>query len=72
MQAKNVFHITHLVIPKQTATSDSCTTTNEEEMFDIQDKYDLVTLGWIHVRFYFHHRYAYILVSETQYMSYSC
>jgi len=46
--AKNVFHITHLVVPKQTATSDSCTTTNEEEMFDVQDKYDLVTLGWIH------------------------
>ena len=50
-QAKNVFHITHLVVPKQTATSDSCTTTNEEEMFDVQDKYDLVTLGWIHVRY---------------------
>ncbi|XP_065051043.1 STAM-binding protein-like A [Rhopilema esculentum] len=46
--AKNVFQITHLVIPKQTGTPDSCTTTNEEEMFEVQDKYDLVTLGWIH------------------------
>eukprot|EP00794_Sanderia_malayensis_P016941 gene16942-18648_t len=46
--ARNLFHITHLVIPKQTATSDSCTTSNEEEMFDVQDKHDLVTLGWIH------------------------
>ena len=50
-QAKNLFHITHLVIPKQTSTSDSCTTSNEEEMFDVQDKHDLVTLGWIHVSF---------------------
>ena len=55
LQAKNVFHITHLVVPKQTATPDSCTTTNEEEMFDVQDKYDLVTLGWIHVRIFIHY-----------------
>jgi len=37
------------VIPKQTATSDSCTTECEEELFEVQDKYDTITLGWIHV-----------------------
>lgn len=46
--SKNVLRVTHLVIPKQSATSDSCTTENEEELFDVQDKYDTITLGWIH------------------------
>ena len=23
---------------------------NEEELFDVQDQYDLITLGWIHVK----------------------
>jgi STAM-binding protein len=41
--------VTHLIIPKQTGKSDSCETENEEELFDIQDKHDLITLGWIHV-----------------------
>lgn len=44
----NMFCITHLIIPKQTSTSDSCTTLSEEELFEIQDSYDLLTLGWIH------------------------
>ncbi|XP_065653622.1 STAM-binding protein-like isoform X2 [Hydra vulgaris] len=42
------FRVTHLIIPKQHGTSDSCTTEKEEEMFDVQDKYDLITVGWIH------------------------
>ncbi|KAL2914040.1 hypothetical protein HK105_206485 [Polyrhizophydium stewartii] len=46
--AKNAFTITTLVIPKQKATSDSCSTTNEEELFEFQDTRDLITLGWIH------------------------
>lgn len=37
-------------MPKQTGTPDSCTTQNEEEIFDYQDQHDLITLGWIHVR----------------------
>ena len=41
--------MTHIVVPKQTGKSDSCETLNEEEIFDVQDKYDLITLGWIHV-----------------------
>ncbi|KAH6576258.1 hypothetical protein BASA62_001513 [Batrachochytrium salamandrivorans] len=44
----NEFTITTLVIPKQTATSDTCSTTNEEELFEFQDTHDLLTLGWIH------------------------
>ncbi|GAN08846.1 endosome-associated ubiquitin isopeptidase [Mucor ambiguus] len=41
--------ITTLIIPKQTGTSDTCTTENEEDLFDIQDKHDLLTFGWIHL-----------------------
>ncbi|KAK2174656.1 hypothetical protein NP493_786g01022 [Ridgeia piscesae] len=46
--SRNAFTITHLVIPKQTCTPDSCSTHNEEELFEYQDKFDLITLGWIH------------------------
>jgi hypothetical protein len=45
--------ITHLLVPKQNGTGDSCTTQNEEEIFDYQDQHDLITLGWIHVSFFF-------------------
>eukprot|EP01119_Soliformovum_irregulare_P025065 TRINITY_DN9168_c0_g1_i1.p1 TRINITY_DN9168_c0_g1~~TRINITY_DN9168_c0_g1_i1.p1 ORF type:complete len:662 (-),score=206.85 TRINITY_DN9168_c0_g1_i1:36-2021(-) len=45
---QNVFTVTHLIIPKQTGSSDSCAMTNEDEVFLYQDKYDLLTLGWIH------------------------
>ncbi|KAK8548531.1 hypothetical protein V6N12_061443 [Hibiscus sabdariffa] len=44
-----VFHITTLIIPKQESTSDSCSTLNEEEIFEVQDKLSLFPLGWIHV-----------------------
>jgi len=42
------FHITHLIIPRQNGTSDSCDMIGEEEIYEVQDKYDLLTLGWIH------------------------
>ncbi|RDD36823.1 STAM-binding protein-like A, partial [Trichoplax sp. H2] len=45
---KEVFQVTHVIIPKQHGTADSCTTEEEEEIFDYQDSRDLVTLGWIH------------------------
>ncbi|XP_066156389.1 STAM-binding protein-like [Euwallacea fornicatus] len=45
---KNQLIITHMIVPKQTGTSNSCTTTNEEEIFDFQDQYNLITIGWIH------------------------
>ncbi|XP_025195791.1 STAM-binding protein [Melanaphis sacchari] len=44
----NCLIVTHLMIPKQSGTSDSCTTMNEEDIFEFQDKQDLITLGWIH------------------------
>ncbi|KAJ6819853.1 AMSH-like ubiquitin thioesterase 1 isoform X1 [Iris pallida] len=42
------FYVTTLIIPKQEGTSDSCQTTNEEEIFEYQDKHSLFPLGWIH------------------------
>ena len=48
-QAQDAFTITHIVVPKQTSTSDSCTALNEGEIFDVMDSRDLLTLGWIHV-----------------------
>lgn len=47
--AQNKLIITHVIVPKQRGTSDSCTTMNEEDIFDIQDQLNLITLGWIHV-----------------------
>ncbi|XP_055634942.1 STAM-binding protein [Toxorhynchites rutilus septentrionalis] len=46
--AKNQLLITHVVVPKQKGTSDSCTTMNEEDIFNYQDQHNLITLGWIH------------------------
>ena len=45
---RNVFNISHVIIPQQTATPDSCTMLNEEDLFDVQDRHSLITLGWIH------------------------
>ncbi|XP_021727742.1 AMSH-like ubiquitin thioesterase 1 [Chenopodium quinoa] len=42
------FYITALIIPKQESTSDTCQATNEEEIFEVQDKQSLFPLGWIH------------------------
>ncbi|GAA0159863.1 metalloprotease [Lithospermum erythrorhizon] len=42
------FYVTALIIPKQESTSDSCQTTNEEEIFEVQDQRSLFPLGWIH------------------------
>lgn len=52
-QKNNILKITTLIIPKQIGTPDTCTTENEEDLFDIQDKHDLLTFGWIHVSFFF-------------------
>mgnify|MGYP002142455825 CR=1 FL=1 len=46
----DVFTITTLIVPKQTATSDTCAMSNEEEIVDTQDRLDVLSLGWIHVR----------------------
>ena len=44
--------MTHVLIPKQTGTSDRCDAEGEEDLFDYQDCQDLLSLGWIHVRFF--------------------
>ncbi|CAO3563365.1 unnamed protein product [Mortierella alpina] len=46
--SRNKLTVTTLIIPKQTATSDTCSTTNEDELFEFQSERDLMTLGWIH------------------------
>lgn len=46
--SQNKFKITNLIIPQQTGTSDSCTTSGEEAVWDYQEKNDLLSLGWIH------------------------
>ncbi|XP_055851913.1 STAM-binding protein [Episyrphus balteatus] len=46
--AHNRLLITHVIIPKQQGTADSCNTMKEEEIFDVQDQQNLITLGWIH------------------------
>ncbi|KPP75583.1 STAM-binding protein-like [Scleropages formosus] len=45
---QNAFTVTHVIVPKQCGGPDYCDTENEEELFLIQDQYDLITLGWIH------------------------
>ncbi|KAI3775635.1 hypothetical protein L1987_50216 [Smallanthus sonchifolius] len=42
------FYVTTLIIPKQEGTANSCQATNEEEIFEVQDKRSLFPLGWIH------------------------
>ncbi|NXC15976.1 STALP protease, partial [Corythaeola cristata] len=48
LQTHNEFTITHVIVPKQSAGPDYCDMENVEELFGIQDQYDLLTLGWIH------------------------
>ncbi|XP_076175370.1 STAM-binding protein [Ptiloglossa arizonensis] len=45
---RNKLIVTHLLIPEQTGSPDSCVTHNEEDIFDYQDQHNLITLGWIH------------------------
>jgi len=40
--------VTHVIIPRQTATADTCVTSDEEQLIDVQMGLDLLTLGWIH------------------------
>ncbi|KAL2636192.1 hypothetical protein R1flu_007671 [Riccia fluitans] len=45
---EGMFYVTTLIVPKQEATANSCSTTNEEELFEYQDKNELFQFGWIH------------------------
>ena len=40
--------ITHVLVPKQTGTSDYCAATDEEGLLDAQLRLDLICVGWIH------------------------
>ena len=44
----NALFITHLVIPEQEGSSDTCEMTNENALFEFCDKENLIVLGWIH------------------------
>ena len=48
-QVGGLLKMTHVIIPKQSGTANSCDTQKEEEIFDALDREDLITLGWIHV-----------------------
>ncbi len=45
------FRITHVLVPKQTGTADSCTMLEEDlAPFEYMDKHELITLGWVRIR----------------------
>jgi len=46
--SKKTLRLTHLIIPKQKGTPDSCTTEEEEDLIACLDEHNLITLGWIH------------------------
>lgn len=46
--SRNAFYISHVLVPKQAGTSDSCVAEDEEDILMYQDPRDLITLGWIH------------------------
>lgn len=46
--SRNAFFITHLLIPEQISTANTCETLDEEDLFFTVDKLDLFILGWIH------------------------
>lgn len=46
--SKDAFTLTHLIVPKQEGTTDTCAMVAEEEILEAQDRLDLLTLGWIH------------------------
>lgn len=46
--SRDQFTLTHLIVPKQEGTADTCAMVAEEEILEVQDRLDLLTLGWIH------------------------
>ena len=44
----NELRVTHLLIPKQTGTSDSCTMHGMEDVWETHEKENIISLGWIH------------------------
>lgn len=44
----NALFVSALIVPAQTATSDTCEMTDESDLFDYVDQHELMILGWIH------------------------
>ena len=44
----NKFKISHVLIPSQIGTKDSCEPTNNTEIVEYQEERNLVMIGWIH------------------------
>lgn len=44
----NALFVNTLIVPAQTATSDTCEMTNESQLFDYVDSHSLMVMGWIH------------------------
>jgi STAM-binding protein len=44
----NALHVTTLLVPRQTATSDTCSTEDEEGLFAELEGRNLMAVGWIH------------------------
>jgi len=40
--------VTHCILPKQNCTANTCATTDEIQLIEIQTQKNLLTLGWIH------------------------
>jgi proteasome lid subunit RPN8/RPN11 len=58
-EEKEFFIVTHLIVPEQQGTHDTCEVLNDEVMPGLLAEYGLVQLGWIHV----HPRYEAFLSS---------
>jgi len=48
---ENMYYYYSLNITSVIVLPEQCQTTNEEEIFEVQDKRSLFPLGWIHVSF---------------------
>jgi len=46
----DAYQLTTVIIPKQTASSDTCIALDEIEVLNFQQKHNLLTLGWIHTQ----------------------
>jgi len=44
----NTYTVHTLLVPRQVSDENSCTMTEEEMVFEFQEKRELLTLGWIH------------------------
>jgi len=49
MMIDSAIELTHVLLPKQKGTHDSCVTTNEEQILEFQEQHSsLIMLGWVH------------------------